>query len=132
MTTTDQRTRLLMSTATLNDLWLRASVYGQRVDAKQVMAAIRGRVLLPRGEWRVYCDEPALTFIREQAPDLARLWPAVFGDVPVPRAATLAAFAHEAIGQTVAGVEVDGQAVRVVFESGATLVATGDVDWRGA
>jgi hypothetical protein len=132
VTTIDQRVALVMGGDTLNDLWLRASIYLPRVDAQQLMAAIRGREA--SGEcWRVRCDEPALSFIREHAPELMRLWPAVFGDAPVPRVATISQ-AMAMVGQTVAGIESDGHGLRIVFESGdALLIAEdGDLDWRAA
>jgi hypothetical protein len=133
MTTTDQRTALIMSHHILNDLWLRAGIYSQCVDAQQLMAAIRGREAAGDWGWRVRCDEPALAFIREHAPELTRLWPAVFGQVAVPRVATISQ-ALAMIGQTVAGIESDGRGLRLVFESGdALLIAEdGDLDWRAA
>lgn len=130
--TTDQRTALVMRTATMNDLWLRAGLYAKRVDAQQLLAAIRGREASGIG-WRVRCDAPALDFIREHAPEHAARWPEVFGLVRVPRAATISE-AMAMIGQTVAGIESDGRGLRLVFESGdALLIAEdGGLDWRAA
>lgn len=132
MTTTAQRTALVMSTATLEALALRAGIHGQRVDAKQLLAAIDSREAEGMN-WRVRCDEPALSFIRGHAPEIAQLWPEVFGAVKVPRAATISQVI-EAIGQTVAGIESDGHALRLQFESGDALLigATGQLDWLAA
>lgn len=132
MTITDQRTALVMSHDTLNDLWLLAGIYAQREDAQQLMAAIRGREASGIG-WRVRCDGPALDFIRKQAPEHAARWPEVFGPVAVPRVATISE-AVAMVGQTVAGIESDGRGLRLVFESGDALLIgeNGDLDWRAA
>lgn len=50
---------------------------------------------------------------------------------PPARAAMLAQFGHEAIGQTVAGVEIGESLLRISFESGAALLVRADhvVNW---
>ncbi len=138
MTTTDQRTQLVMSEATFSALMVRAQIRAGDFGADSLMRALRlARQVLdagPDGKWRVACDTAALAFVREHAPEIARMWPAVFGDVAVPAAATIIEIATQAPGQIVAGLTViDGQ-VRLSFESGDALLIGREarIDWRPA
>lgn len=135
VSTTEQRTQLVMSTATLNALSLCATtVPTGLVGAQAMLRALRHREDALAGRWRVPCEPLALDFIREQAPEIARLWPEVFGDVPVPGPATIIEIATEAPGQVVSGVMVIDGRVRLAFESGDALLigSTVEIDWRPA
>ncbi len=135
MTTTDQRTQLVMSKATLHALSARASLVPPGTPGRRALdAAIARRESLSFGRWRVPCDEPALAFIREHAPEIARMWPAVFGDVAVPRAATIIEIANRAPGQVVAGLTVINGQLRLSFESGDALLIGREarIEWRTA
>jgi hypothetical protein len=121
-TDTETNAQLVMSRATRDDLLMRATVAlanDSRADA--FMRALATSTAIAGG-YRVTCDDAALAFIRDAAPEIARYWPAVFGEVQVPRSNVLAVIAHSVVGQTVAGVHVaPAGAVRVEFESGDAL-----------
>lgn len=134
MSTTTDRTNLTMSMATFDELYIRAQVPqpAQERDARALRRALTASEVIA-GRVHVACCPAALRFVREAAPEIARRWPAVFGDVDVPRAATISQVCG-AIGQTVAGIESDGDSLRLVFESGDALLigVDGALDWRGA
>lgn len=137
MSTADTSVVLVMSAMAANDLWVRAHVpvMTDATGACELRDALRGLEVTEAGEIRVRCDEAALAFIRAEAPEIARRWPEVFGDVEVPRTARLAMVCANVVGQTVAGVEVDRHGgLRLVFETGdAFLVGPdGSLDWRAA
>ena len=134
MTATEAHTQLVMSLATFQDLWTRATVFvsGDDVGAVALRRALAWKEVIGDGRVRVRCDEEALAFILSDAPEFARLWPAVFGDVDVPRHSVVALIAR-AIGQTVSGVQCDRDgSLRLSFESGDALLvdADGGLDWR--
>lgn len=128
------RTPLVMDLATFDELYMRAQFppRGHSDNARSMKRALT-QSEASKGSVRVRCDDAALDFIREVTPELARRWPAVFGDVDVPRGAVVARIANEAIGQTVAGVivERDGM-LRLAFESGAALIVgtDGALEWQ--
>lgn len=135
---TDHATPLLMSVGTFDELWLRAQFPGtasatMQARARAMRAALAASEHATATTVRVRCCAVALAFISDCAPDIARSWPAVFGgDVDVPRALVLIDIAGHAIGQTVAGVLLEADSLRVDFESGDALVvaADGRLDWR--
>jgi hypothetical protein len=133
-TDTETNAQLVMSRATRDDLLMRATVaLANDSRADSLMRALV--TTASASDWyRVTCDEAALAFIRDRAPEIARHWPAVFGEVQVPRPNMLAVIAHSAVGQTVAGVHVDRAGVlRIEFESGDALrFDYGVVDWQAA
>jgi hypothetical protein len=138
-TDTETRVSLMMSAATRDDLYLRAATAAAPDErAASLLRAIARQELAGTAraaEWRIRCDSFALAFIREETPEVARNWPAVFGDVPVPRSHILALIGAGAPGQTVAGVHLDGTGmVRLEFESGDALIVDGNgaLDWRPA
>lgn len=132
---TDARTQLVMSARTSEDLLIRAHVptAGCAAGARALQHALLWRVPLDDGRVRVHCDRTALAFILQAAPDIARKWPAIFGDVDVPREYTLTQIAGAA-GQTVSGVQIQGASVRLDFASGDALLIgeDGAIDWRAA
>jgi hypothetical protein len=80
--------------------------------------------------WRVPCNQEALAFIREFAPDIARRWPAVVGgedEAATLRSEALAAIGVQAAGKEIAGLEVDREGVaRLVLEGGVAIVLAPD------
>lgn len=136
--TTTEATPLLMSVGTFDELWLRAQFPGTasaqtQARARAMRAALAASEAVTATSVRVSCCATALAFIADCAPDLARAWPAVFGDdLDVPRALVLIEIASRAVGQTVAGVLLEADCLRVDFESGDALVVAPDgrLDWR--
>lgn len=134
MSTTTDRTNLVMDLTTFDDLYMRASIpHPQWIREARALRRALTASKVSNGRVRVACGPAGLAFIRTQAPQIARRWPAVFGDVVVPRAATISEVC-DAIGRTVAGIESDGESLRLAFESGDALLigADGALDWRGA
>lgn len=91
---------------------------------------IEARELTERAsDYRVPLEQLALDFIEAQLPHLCRLWPAVFGTVPMvpPVGETLSQVAERARGKTVVDVRpappVDGDwsGVEVVLVNGTRL-----------
>lgn len=134
------RVQLVMTPVQRNHLYARASsrpAFDTR--ASSLVHAIDREILdrsRPLTTYRVECDEAALAFIREEAPDIARDWPSVFGDhVPVSRPNMLALIASHAPGQQIATVDTSTPGTLVLgFVSGDVLVvdAYGAIDWRTA
>lgn len=132
-TDTETNARLVMSQATRDDLLVRAAVaLANDARADALMRALVTSEEI-KGDYTATCDEAALAFIRDAAPEVARHWPAVFGEVQVPRAHLLVVIGHNAVGQRVAGVHIDrAGGMRIEFESGDALLlnGVGDVDWQ--
>lgn len=135
MSTTTNRTNLIIDAATFDTLYALSQIppNGREDDARALRKALTTSTQASPSTWRVACDEAALRYIRERAPEVAARWPAVFGEVEVPRAATISQVCA-AIGQTVAGIESDGEGLRLVFASGDALLIRPDgaLDWRQA
>lgn len=137
MATVDTRTQLVMGPGTFDELWVCAQVAITPVaceGGRALRRALTDCEPAEGGRVRVRCDHAALDFIRSSAPLIARRWPAVFGEVRVPRLHLLAALAAQMPGQVVAGVEAGQGALRLQFESGDALLiaADGTLDWRAS
>ncbi len=135
MATTDHVTALTMSVATFDELYMLALMPPRRGMVTGARALRRALTWsdVDGDQVRVKCDADALDFIAQAAPEVARRWPAVFGDgVEVPRVAVFIAIAKDMIGQTVAGVTMLGDELSVDFTSGDVLVVApdGGLDWR--
>lgn len=131
----------LVMTATQRNVLHERAFHAPAPDprASSLLRAIAGQTVdrsRPLTRYRLACDEAALAFIREDAPDLAQNWPAVFGDhAPVSRPSMLALIEAHAPGQTVAAVDTSTPGTLVLsFVSGDVLVvdAYGAIDWRTA
>jgi len=129
----DVATRLVMNRDTLLDLELRARMRSH-VDARanDLAAAITGRQVLSDNTFRIFCSPAALAFMREEAPDIARRWPSVFGEVVVPRTDTLAAIGAGAVGRAIVGVEIGrDQSLTLRLEGGRAILVgvDGSIDF---
>lgn len=134
------RVQLVMTAFQRDELYFRA----HRAPAPDARASSLMRVLVaqspdrsgPVTRYRVWCDEAAVAFIREECPDIARDWPSVFGDhVPVSRPNMLALIEAHAPGQQIATVDTSTPGTLILgFVSGDVLVvdAYGAIDWRTA